>query len=255
MTMFSAMRRRMRVSPATVIAALALVFAMTGGAFAAGHYLITSTKQIKPSVLAQLKGKAGANGAPGAAGAAGPVGPQGPGGPPGAGGPGGPQGPQGPKGETGPKGENGKNGTTGFTETLPSEKTEKGDWAIGQEAGAGGIIEAGVSFDIPLESAPSAIYLEPGEIGHQHTTECAGTAASPKAASGFLCVYANEEESIAPHSTLGPGHPFTCSGAEALGSCLKSEPGARLSDATGFVVAAFAQETGNANGTWAVTAP
>jgi len=30
----------------TVIATLALVFAMTGGAFAAARYLITSTKQI-----------------------------------------------------------------------------------------------------------------------------------------------------------------------------------------------------------------
>jgi len=48
MTMFSAMRKRMRVSPTTMIATLALVLAMTGGAYAASRYVITSTKQISP---------------------------------------------------------------------------------------------------------------------------------------------------------------------------------------------------------------
>jgi hypothetical protein len=54
---------RGRLSYANVVVTLALVFAMSGGAFAAGRYLITSTKQIKPSVLKQLQGKAGAIGA------------------------------------------------------------------------------------------------------------------------------------------------------------------------------------------------
>ncbi len=82
--MSSAIRRRMHLSPATVIASLALVFAMTGGAYAASKYVITSTKQIKPSVLALLKksanGKPGANGAQGPGGGQGPAGAQGPGG-------------------------------------------------------------------------------------------------------------------------------------------------------------------------------
>jgi hypothetical protein len=98
--MFSTMRRRLRLSPATVIASLALVFAMTGGAYAASRYVITSTKQIKPSVLASLKGRAGPAGAAGATGAAGPAGPTGAAGAVGA------------KGETGPKGEPGANGTS-----------------------------------------------------------------------------------------------------------------------------------------------
>ncbi len=72
--MFSAIRRHMRVSPTTVIATLALVFAMTGGAYAAKKYLITSTKQISPSVLKALQGKAGPAGAAGAQGPAGPAG-------------------------------------------------------------------------------------------------------------------------------------------------------------------------------------
>jgi hypothetical protein len=54
----------------TMIAIAALVFAMAGGAVAAGGYLITSTNQIKPSVLRSLKGKRGSAGKPGTAGIA-----------------------------------------------------------------------------------------------------------------------------------------------------------------------------------------
>ncbi|HEY5343386.1 MAG TPA: hypothetical protein VIJ66_06970, partial [Solirubrobacteraceae bacterium] len=75
--MFSALRKRMHLSPATAIATLALVFAMTGGAYAAKHYLINSTKQISPKVLRALKGKNGKNGLNGANGAAGAQGPAG----------------------------------------------------------------------------------------------------------------------------------------------------------------------------------
>ena len=50
---------RKRLSYANVTATLALVFAMSGGAMAANHYLITSTKQINPKVLKKLNGQAG----------------------------------------------------------------------------------------------------------------------------------------------------------------------------------------------------
>ena len=67
-----------------LIAGLALLFALGGSAVAARRYLITSTRQIKPSVLHALHGAAGARGPsgpagiPGAPGAAGPQGPPGP---------------------------------------------------------------------------------------------------------------------------------------------------------------------------------
>jgi hypothetical protein len=73
-------------SPAGVIAVIALFFAL-GGTALASHFLVTSTSQIKPSVLKKLKGNVGP---------AGPTGATGPSGPAGATGPGGPQGPAGP---------------------------------------------------------------------------------------------------------------------------------------------------------------
>lgn len=72
-----------RPSPATVIALIALFFAFGGSALAAGHYLINSTSQIRPSVLRKLHGPAGQPGAPGPAGAPGAAGAPGPQGSPG----------------------------------------------------------------------------------------------------------------------------------------------------------------------------
>jgi hypothetical protein len=83
---------RLRRPTYTAIAAtVALVLSMSGGALAASHYLITSTKQISPNVLKKLKGNRG---------------------PAGRRGPAGPQGPQGPQGVAGTNGTNGANGAT-----------------------------------------------------------------------------------------------------------------------------------------------
>jgi hypothetical protein len=66
------------LSYANVVATLALVFAIGGGsAYAAKHYLITSTKQIKPSVVTALRrttAKLGTTGPTGTSGSSGSVG-------------------------------------------------------------------------------------------------------------------------------------------------------------------------------------
>lgn len=64
-------------SPATIIASIALFFSLGGTAIAAHHYLIESTKQIKPSVLKKLTGKTGATGKEGPAGKEGAAGKEG----------------------------------------------------------------------------------------------------------------------------------------------------------------------------------
>ena len=69
-----------------LVAALAVVVT-AGGAAAATHYLITNARQIKPSVLAQLRGSAGPRGPRGPQGTQGVQGPAAPQGVPGAPGP------------------------------------------------------------------------------------------------------------------------------------------------------------------------
>jgi hypothetical protein len=52
--------RLRKPSPAIIVALVALVIALGGTAIAASHYIITSTSQIKPSVLKELLGRPGA---------------------------------------------------------------------------------------------------------------------------------------------------------------------------------------------------
>jgi hypothetical protein len=140
---------RHRLSYANVAATLALVFSMTGGALAAGHYLITSTKQISPKVLKKLTGASGKTGpvgpagAGGAAGAVGKEGAQGVPGTPGSAGKAGVAGTEGPEGPEGPEGERGPSeavtdhvaslafsGTAGQTENVASVSLPAGSYTI-----------------------------------------------------------------------------------------------------------------------------
>ena len=84
---------RKRITYANVASTLALVFAMCGGAVAANHYLISSTKQISPKVLKKLRGAHGTTGARGVPGASGAPGVPGAPGAPGGTGKEGPRGP------------------------------------------------------------------------------------------------------------------------------------------------------------------
>jgi hypothetical protein len=218
--MFSFMRNRFGIPG--VISVIALVFAMVGGAYAAKKYVISSTSQIKPSVLKSLKGAAGAPGAKGDLGA------------PGA---------PGAKGDPGAAGSNGKDGNSitsnsfagaegGCTEGgskfvagasttfacngkkgaegkpgpacpvdacfLPEKATETGTWGT-SIASPAGRKSFEISFSLPLSEAPAPILVNsteqskpgcPGRGGGEFGPGKPGNKPTvPMADPGKLCVY------------------------------------------------------------------
>jgi hypothetical protein len=209
--MVSMLRRNLNAP--TLIAIVALVFAMVGGAVAAN-----SSGGGKAEASAD--GKRGPRGPKGARGPAGPAGPQGPAGAPGAPGAKGDTGTQGPSGISpqgttfagnqkgcqdggvefkgvnttvacnGVEGEPGEDGETGFTEVLPPGKTETGTW--GAIINEGEVVDLPVSFNIPLPASPTPVFVAKGEDG---TAEgCPGVIGGlPQADAGKLCVYAGEQ--------------------------------------------------------------
>ena len=261
--MFSSVRRRLTY--ANVMVTFALVFAMSGGAYAASKFLITSTKQIKPSVLKQLQGRAGAKGAQG------PVGPQGPAGAGGGRGETGVAGAPGKEGAAGKNGENGKEGspwTAGGT--LPSGKTLTGEWGFFQSVAGSGVWGKGVSFALPLKEAPAVHYINvsgkevgvaAGKATETTPTQCMGSTSAPTANPGSLCVYASEETDLVEESTShgvfkgGFGAEWAWPVAvESWG--IEKGVVANTASRFGFGVIALAKEEGvlRARGTWAVTA-
>jgi hypothetical protein len=271
--MFSAIRRRFTY--ANVALTLVLVFAMSGGAYAASRYVITSTKQISPKVLKKLAGKPGANGATGAAGPAGAAGPGGPAGATGA---------AGAKGETGATGAAGTPGTSvtskeftgakgtckaGGTEftagasktfactgnegspwtaggVLPSEQSEKGEWGTTFNAVEGDSIQeevyAPISFTIPLNETTVTHVIESGETGGGSGTGCPATSSveNPEAEPGNLCIFVAHESRDSEKRLVSNDETSEIGVAGKVGArvvIIPTDPGA-----------------GRVSGTWAVTA-
>lgn len=241
--MFSAIRRR--VTYANIAVTVAVVFAMTGGAYAAGKYVITSTKQISPKVVKQLTGKTGPAGP---AGVAGPVGPAGSGGPAGKEGIQGKEGKEGIQGKEGTPGKEGSPWTAGGT--LPSGKTETGVWGI---AAAPGFIAksvefayAPISFTVPLKASlpeGKVHIIGPGESGAgSKTCPTTSNVSKPEAEPGNLCIF--EREGVFNLGGIGTFAPGTGEETGEVGT-------------TGVLVQATPSTKGEAigvNGTWAVTA-
>jgi hypothetical protein len=229
-----------------IIATAALVFAMTSGAFAA-KYLITSPKQISPSVLKKLKGATGPAGAAGAAGAQGSQGPAGSAGANGEKGATGPTGPTGEKGEKGAKGAAGEPWTAGGT--LPSEATETGEWAVSGTVDHENGIYTSISFPIPLPSplgASEVHYFEDSDFA----TKCIGSTENPTAPPGHLCVY-GFTSGLEPREFLSPlFNPAAFSlGAGVSGAVLSLEVEPEPLPEEKTTISGFGF------GAWAVTAP
>ena len=284
-------RLRTHATYANVVATLALFLAMSGGAaYAASHYLITSTKQIKPSVLSSLKGKAGAAGPNGSTGAVGAQGAQGAAGPAGPAGPAGVAGGEGKAGSpgkallasaaseseckekgtkfevegsgksehvcNGAKGKEGPPGAIHGQEPLPEGATETGTWAFGPlTRESGPAEEVAISFPVqlakPLESGNQVHFVKAGEAA---PTDCTVEHEGKKVA-GTL------EDPVA-----APGNLCVYEGqlADAAfdriarlvfeGGVTEEFPGAGKSGAL-IVISMTHEPEPKGTGTWAVTAP
>jgi hypothetical protein len=199
--MFDAIRRSFSVP--TAVAVVALVFAMTGGAFAAKDYVAGPAKASKKQANRGPRGRRG------------PRGPQGP------------QGLAGPKGDTGPRGEAGAKGNTGDPWTaggvLPSGKSLGGTWIapIGPEIafgkGSGG---TSISFGLPLSALPDVVVVKENQEGIEHAAECPGSVAVPLAAPGELCLYTGQEDGLELQAAVPApvGAILTFSGAALSGN-------------------------------------
>jgi hypothetical protein len=222
--MFSKLHERLGTA-GFIISIIALVAALSGGAYAASGGLSGKQKKEVEKIAKKFAGKPGAAGAQGAQGATGP---------------GGSTGPSGSTGKEGPAGKEGLEGVagkTGFTEVLPSKKTETGTWgSFFETEGA-----TTISFNIPLPAdIANREILGEGETSPNcdNGTGAPGSAANPEAAPGYLCIFTTFFEHGGEVSeVLNPG---TLSGpAGKTGSVLLLQ-----SAAADFGV-----------GTWAVTAP
>lgn len=224
--MLSHLRKRLGIPG--IIAVIALVLAMTGGAFAASKYIITNKNQIAPKVRKELKGNTGpagtagtngtngTNGAPGAAGANGlsvtntklnPGNEECPeGGAEFKVGSGTPTfactGEEGEDGETGPPGPEGSPWVAG---SIPPGSELRGTWAVSTNTAAAEFIFTAVSTGVPLETGVATTIRGPGVSG---PFECPGTADAPLPAinteeenapvNGVLCFYTKESTNIDP---------------------------------------------------------
>jgi hypothetical protein len=195
---------RKHFNAGTIIAIAALVFAMTGGAYAVtsgsgGAHATAQTAKKKSKVL---RGPAGPRGPEGKQGPAGPTGAPGPAGPAGPTGPAGPPGTNGANGTAGKNGTNGKsvevsaiqtgqpacnesggaevkqegastgaqvcNGQTGYTTVLPRGKVETGTWAVTFAEGTGETFFGTAGIDSISFPIPIA---EPIESANFHKIE------------------------------------------------------------------------------------
>jgi len=272
-----------------VIGVIALVFAMFGGAYAAsssgGGSKATAAAKGKRGARGPkgATGPAGPQGAPGAKGDAGAAGGQGAAGKDGTNGTNGTPGTNGTSitntaeptgtgncegrggakfavgagsptfacnGKEGQQGIPGTPGTTGFTETLPSTKTETGEWFISHPVNVAAEFGEGlapVAFPIPLTAAAATTVSSNGvEVMHKADgsppTNCTGGSLNePKANPGYLCVYIGEASQwkSAQEPVVSFKADFATPGVNTSGTLLYTE----------------LKETGYGSGTWAVTAP
>jgi hypothetical protein len=175
-----------------IISVIALVFAMTGGAYAAKD-------AVSGKANSSAKGKQGPRGKRGPVGPAGPIGPVGAQGATGAQGERGEKGEKGDAGNQGIQGEQGVAGEDGspwVVGTAPSGVVMKGTWAIQgkyEALAANEEIPVPISTGVPVNTATGllAFYVPPG--GPDPSGNCTGSSTNPlpPTSPAVVCVYAH----------------------------------------------------------------
>jgi hypothetical protein len=230
-----------------VLAIVALMVALSGGAYAAQAGL--SGKQKKEvKKIAQTEAKkfatAGPPGAPGSNGKDGSNGSNGSNGKDGAPGAVGPQGPQGVPGAPGPQGAQGPKGEPWTPDnTLPAGATETGTWYFASNGEE--VQYAPISFPIPLKKADAdSMIIETFKKNAASTPNCPGSSEEPKAEPGVLCIYTSDKG-----TSLLFGQP------NGVFKLLKTGEEAGVSPSGGLLLFEFIAATQTMAGSFAVRAP
>jgi hypothetical protein len=221
--------RRLRPSPAMVIACIALVFAMTGAGYAAGMLgpNTVGTKQLKKNAVISTKVKNRSLLAVDFKSGQLPRGAQGPQGPQGAQGPQGVQGPPGPF----PSGD------------LPSGNTVRGTYALARfDGGAAdnGFVADSIQFGFRFAIAPTPRVIPVGTVP---PAQCPGTPAVPEAAPGNLCVYEGSQSNSTSLAVFNVG---AGGGANRTGAIVRIFSAA--DNTTFFSIGSWAANPGTAAG-------
>jgi collagen type VII alpha len=213
-----------------VVAIVALVAALGGGAYAASGGLNAKQKTEVTKIAKRFAGRTGAQG---------------------------PRGNAGPAGAKGNTGSPGAPGQTGFTATLPSGSTETGAWSIFASK-----IEnfkfpktvGSISFPIPLaaKGGPQSAFAftkADTATGTFGSSGCSGSVENPTAPRGVLCIYTSEEERVGVAGAVVPTDPN-----EPTGGFARFGRSGALLNGIAFAAAVPDAHAGF-SGTWAVTAP
>jgi len=142
---------------------------------------------------------------------------------------------RGPRGAQGPAGPAGS-----LAGSLPSGKTVRGRWAVGgtnPDTAPGDITSDAFSFGAQLPSAPKRVFV----FGASGGAECPGSAESPDAAPGVLCIYVEYQININ-------------NGIETI---IGTTPGATSRQGAEIYIVNASSTPGGygARGSWAATAP
>jgi hypothetical protein len=122
---------------------------------------------------------------------------------------------------------------------LPSGKTETGAWSWYDTFQAGGTVYVGVTlpFPAPVALSDATVNFAPSGLASDDDATCAGTAETPTAPPGRVCIYVD----------TGTSSPSAIAG-NAIGNPGPSKVGFEVASENGG-------DNGFADGTWAYTAP